>query len=192
MPGDARVMEAKNDSRQPVLSAEDKPLEVMAEGIVLASRSGRSGAVIDEVNIVNWVGDKFKFVSSSVCGVFAAAAVSAAAAASGSSGTNNNSTSSTNSSSRSTIGGSRNSRSSSSSNSTAATLAARLQAMWQTGKVEDIRKKTFGNGTAYVAEREERFKCLVGQPWVLCTLFTSRDSSYRYRGLSHKLLAPCP
>eukprot|EP00904_Undaria_pinnatifida_P006700 jgi/Undpi1/315/HiC_scaffold_1.g00311.m1 len=48
MPGDARVMEAKNDSRQPVLSAEDKPLEVMAEGIVLASRSGRSGAVIDE------------------------------------------------------------------------------------------------------------------------------------------------
>ena len=54
-------MEAKNVSTQPRNSVEGRPLEVKAEGVVLASRRGESGAVVDEVNIVRRDGDEFEF-----------------------------------------------------------------------------------------------------------------------------------
>lgn len=54
-------MEAKNAPTQSRLSVEESPLEVKAKGVVLASRRGESEAVVDEVNIVNQVGRKFKF-----------------------------------------------------------------------------------------------------------------------------------
>ena len=68
IPGDGRAMEAKNVSTQPRNSVEGRPLEVKAEGVVLASRRGESGAVVDEVNIVRRDGDEFEFcLELSVC-----------------------------------------------------------------------------------------------------------------------------
>lgn len=56
-------MEAYNVCTQSKISVEERTLEVKAERVVLASRRGESGAVVDEVNVeyILKVGDKFEF-----------------------------------------------------------------------------------------------------------------------------------
>lgn len=57
-------MEAKNVPTQSRSSLEEIPLEVKAEGVVLASRRREHGAVVDEVNIVKRLETNSNFVSN--------------------------------------------------------------------------------------------------------------------------------